>query len=146
MSQIGKLLETKGTDIWSAHPDDSVFNAIKVMDEKGAGALVVLLDGKLIGIVSERDCARKVILKKLPAEETKIKDIMTRDVFYTHPAQTVDECLAVMTERRIRHLPVLDNNQILGVISLGDLVKEVIAEQQFKIENLEHSISWGESY
>ncbi len=146
MSQIGKLLETKGTDIWSVHPDDSVFKAIEIMDAKGAGALVVLLDGKLIGIISERDCARKVILKKLPADETRVKDIMTRDVFYTNPTQTVDECLAVMTQRRIRHLPVLDNSSLLGVISLGDLVKEVIAEQKFKIENLEHTISWGESY
>lgn len=146
MSQIGKLLETKGADIWSVHPDDSVFKAIEIMDAKGAGALVVILDEKLIGVVSERDCARKVILKKLPADATKVKEIMTRDVFYTHPAQTVDECLAVMTKRGIRHLPVLDNNQLLGVISLGDLVKEVIAEQQFKIDNLEHTISWGESY
>lgn len=146
MSQIGKLLESKGTDIWSVHPDDCVFKAIEIMDEKGAGALVVLLEGKLIGIVSERDCARKVILQKLPAEDTKVKDIMTRDVFYTKPTQTVDECLAVMTQHRIRHLPVLDNNNLLGVISLGDLVKEVIAEQKFKIDNLEHTISWGESY
>ncbi len=146
MPQIGKLLESKGRDIWSVEPDDSVFNAIKLMDDKGIGALAVVLDGKLIGILSERDCARKVILNKLPAETTKVKDIMTRDIFYTQPTQTVDECLAVMTQRRIRHLPILDNNELIGMISLGDLAKDVIAEQQFKIDNLEHTISWGESY
>jgi len=146
MSQIGKMLETKGTHVWSIQPDDSVFSAIKIMDEKGIGALAVVEEGKLVGIVSERDCARRLILKKMSAEETLIKDIMTRDVLYTHPAQTVNECMAIMTQRRIRHLPVLDNNQLLGMISLGDLAKEVIAEQQFKIDNLEHTISWGESY
>jgi len=146
MSQIGKLLETKGTDIWSVSPDESVFKAIELMDAKGIGALAVVREEKLVGIVSERDCARKVILKKLPSEETKIKDVMTKEVFYTHPAQTVNECMAVMTQRKIRHLPVLDNQQLLGMISLGDLAKEVIAEQQFKIDNLENTISWSESY
>jgi len=146
MSQIGKLLETKGTDIWSVSPDESVFKAIELMDAKGIGALAVVREEKLVGIVSERDCARKVILKKLSSEETKIKDVMTKEVFYTHPAQTVNECMAVMTQRKIRHLPVLDNQQLLGMISLGDLAKEVIAEQQFKIDNLENTISWSESY
>jgi len=146
MSQIGKLLETKGTDIWSLSPDDSVFKAIELMDAKGIGALAVVREEKLVGIVSERDCARKVILKKLSSEETKIKDVMTKEVFYTQPTQTVNECMAVMTQRKIRHLPVLDNQQLLGMISLGDLAKEVIAEQQFKIDNLENTISWSESY
>jgi len=146
MSQIGKLLETKGTDIWSVSPDESVFKAIELMDLKGIGALAVVREGKLVGIVSERDCARKVILKKLSSEGTKIKEIMTKEVFYTQPTQTVNECMAVMTQRQIRHLPVLDNQQLLGMISLGDLAKEVIAEQQFKIDNLENTISWSESY
>ena len=146
MSKIGKLLETKGTDIWSVSPDDSVFLAIQLMDEKGIGALAVTLEGKLIGIVSERDCARKVILKKLPAESTSVSEIMTKDVFYTHLEQTVNECFAVMTQRHIRHLPVVDNGKLLGMISVSDLVKDVIEEQQFKIDNLEHTISWGESY
>ena len=146
MSKIGKLLETKGSDIWSVSPDDSVFVAIQLMDEKGIGALAVTSEGKLIGIVSERDCARKVILKKLPAESTSVSDIMTKDVFYTHLEQTVNECFAVMTQRHIRHLPVVDNGKLLGMISVGDLVKDVIEEQQFKIDNLEHTISWGESY
>ena len=146
MSKIGKLLETKGTDIWSVSPDDSVFVAIQLMDEKGIGALAVTSEGKLIGIVSERDCARKVILKKLPAESTSVSEIMTKDVFYTHLEQTVNECFAVMTQRHIRHLPVVDNGKLLGMISVGDLVKDVIEEQQFKIDNLEHTISWGESY
>jgi len=146
MSNIGKLLESKGTVIWSIKPDDSVFNAIKLMDEKGIGALAVIADDKLVGIVSERDCARKVILKNLPAKQAKVQEIMTKDVIFTHPMQTVQECMAVMTKRRIRHLPVLDNKQLLGMISLGDLAKEVISEQQFIIENLEHTLSWGENY
>ena len=146
MSKIGKLLETKGTEVWSVSPDDSVFVAIQLMDEKGIGALAVTSEGKLIGIVSERDCARKVILKKLPAESTSISEIMTKDVFYTHLEQTVNECFAVMTQRHIRHLPVVDNGKLLGMISVNDLVKDVIEEQQFKIDNLEHTISWGESY
>jgi len=146
MSKIGKLLEAKGTDIWSVSPDDSVFKAIQLMDAKGIGALAVTSEGKLIGIVSERDCARKVILKKLPAENTSVSEIMTKDVFYTHLEQTVNECFAVMTQRHIRHLPVVDNGKLLGMISVSDLVKDVIEEQQFKIDNLEHTISWGESY
>lgn len=146
MSKVGKLLESKGADLWSVSPDDSVFSAIQMMDEKGIGALAVISEDKLVGIVSERDCARRVILKKISAEETSVNEIMTKDVFYTHLEQTVNECFAVMTERHIRHLPVIDNGKLLGMISLGDLVKNVIAEQQFKIDNLEHTISWGESY
>jgi len=146
MSKIRKLLETKGSHVWSVQPDDTVFSAIKIMDEKGIGALAVLSGDKLVGIVSERDCARRVILKKRSAEETPVKDIMTRDVFYTHLEQTVNDCFAVMSERHIRHLPVIDNGKLLGMISVGDLVKDVIAEQQFKIDNLEHTLSWGESY
>lgn len=146
MSKVGKLLESKGADLWSVSPEDSVFSAIQMMDEKGIGALAVISEDKLVGIVSERDCARRVILKKISAEETSVNEIMTKDVFYTHLEQTVNECFAVMTERHIRHLPVIDNGKLLGMISLGDLVKNVIAEQQFKIDNLEHTISWGESY
>jgi len=146
MSQVGKLLDSKGAVIWSVLPDDSVFTAIKLMDEKGIGALLVLQNEQLIGIISERDCARKVILKQLPAEDTKVKDIMTKEIVYSQPTQTVNECMAIMTQRCIRHLPILDNKQLLGMISLGDLAKEVIAEQKFKIDNLENTISWGENY
>ena len=145
-SQIGKLLESKGTDIWSVKPDDSVYKAIEMMDNKGIGALLVIKDAALVGIVSERDCARKVVLKKLEPENTSVSEIMTKDVLYAKPSQTVNECMAVMTQRKIRHLPVLDQEQILGMITLGDLAKVVIAEQQFKIDNLENTISWGESY
>lgn len=146
MSKIGKLMESKGTELWAVAPDDSVFKAIQIMDEKGIGALAVVSEDKLVGIVSERDCARKVILKKLDAEKTSVKDIMTKDVYYTHLEQTVNDCFAVMSQRHIRHLPVVDNGKLLGMISVGDLVKDVMEEQQFKIDNLEHTISWGESY
>ncbi|MBN4080172.1 CBS domain-containing protein [Beggiatoa alba] len=146
MTPVGKLLKTKGSAIWSVQPDDTVFDAIELMDDKGIGALAVLLDGDLIGIISERDCARRVILQRLSAEETKVKEIMTSHVYYTYPEQKVDECMAVMTERHIRHLPVMENKRLLGMISLGDLVKDIIEEQKDQIDNLEHTISWGESY
>lgn len=146
MSKIAKLLKSKGAEVWSVQPDESVFSAIQIMDSKGIGALAVISDDKLVGIISERDCARRIILEKKQAETTPVKDIMTKDVFYTHLNQTVNDCFAVMSQRHIRHLPVIDNGQLLGMISIGDLVKDVIAEQQFIIDNLENTLSWGESY
>ncbi len=146
MITVGKLLEIKGSEVWSVQPDDSVFEAMKCMDEKGIGALPVLLEGKLIGIISERDCARKIIINDLPAKETKVKVLMTRQVFYTFPEQDVEACLSIMSKRHIRHLPVVDNEKVLGLIAMGDVVKDIILEQQEKIEHLEHYISWEESY
>jgi CBS domain-containing protein len=108
--------------------------------------VVVLLNDELIGIMSERDYARKVVLKGLSSRETPVKDIMTRRVFHTAPEQSVDECMAVMTKNRIRHLPVMQDNRVIGMISIGDVVKDIIAEQQDKIEHLEQSITWSESY
>ena len=146
MINVGKLLEIKGHELWSAHPDDSVFDAVKLMEEKGIGALPVLLEGKLIGILSERDCARKIILGDLPARETKVKVLMTRQVYYTFPDQDVEACLSIMSKYRIRHLPVLEDGKVLGIIAMGDVVKDIILEQQEKIDHLEHYISWEESY
>ncbi len=146
MIKVEKLLESKGQDIWSAEPDGTVLEAVELMNEKGIGALAVLLDGALIGILSERDCAREVILESRSAKETKVKEIMTRQVFYTSPDQNVEECLAVMTKHHIRHLPVIENDKIVGMISMGDVVKEILVVQQDKIEHLERCISWGESY
>lgn len=146
MATIDKILAHKGSDAWYISPDATVFNAIKEMDSKGVGALPVVLGEKLIGIISERDYARKVILKDRSSKETLVKDIMSTKVFHTFPKQKVVECMAVMTEHHIRHLPVVLDEKLVGMISLGDVVKEIISEQQFKIEQLEHTISWEESY
>jgi CBS domain-containing protein len=141
MSTIRKLLDSKGRNAWSIAPGASVFEAIKLMAEKHVGALVVLEDGKLVGIVSERDYARKVILEGKASKETLTQEIMTRRVLYVGQDKTIQECMALMTEKRIRHLPVLEGDHVEGVVSLGDLVKEIIAEQQFIIEQLESYIN-----
>jgi CBS domain-containing protein len=146
MQKVQNLLTTKGHDVWQIDPEDSVYNAIKLMEDKEIGALAVLLNGIMVGIISERDYARKVILKNRSSKETKIKEIMTRQVYYTYPEQDIDECLAIMTRHHVRHLPVLLNDKIVGMISIGDVVREIISEQQFMIERLEHTISWEETY
>ena len=141
MKTIKQLLDEKGSDIWSIGPQETVFRAIKDMAEKEIGALVVLDNGKLVGIISERDYARKVILKDKASHDTTVEEIMTSPVVCGHLDQTVDECMALITDKRVRHLPIIDQDRIIGVISIGDLVKSIIAEQQFVIEQLEHYIS-----
>ena len=145
MITVGELLDNKGHGIWSLTPDDSVFDAIKLMDEKGVGALAVLKEGALVGMISERDYARQVILKGRSSKETKVKEIMSSQVYYTFPSQTVDDCMVVMSERRIRHLPVLKGDELVGMISIGDLIKDIIAEQKIIIDQLEHYIA-GDEY
>ena len=146
MVRVEALLDMKGRELWSIGPDDTVYAAIERMDEKSVGALVVLHGGTLVGIVSERDYARKVILKGRSSKETKVRDIMTTRVYYTVADEDVESCMAVMTDHRIRHLPVLQEQRVIGVISIGDVVKHIIAEQKSTIEHLEHYISWEESY
>lgn len=146
MISVGKLLDNKGHDVWSVGPEDSVFDAIAMMDEKRVGALAVMQGNRLIGIISERDYARQVILKDRTSKQTPVKEIMTRHVYYTYPDQTIDECLVIINQRRIRHLPVMDNDTLIGMISVGDVVKEIIAEQKYTIEQLENHLSWAESY
>jgi len=141
MNTVSHLLHGKGHEVWSIGPDASVYDAIHLMAEKGIGALVVLQDESPIGIISERDYARDVVLKDRSSKETLVKDIMSDKVVYAEPDQTVDECLAVMTEKRIRHLPVMDGDQMLGLISMGDLVKTIIAEQKLTIDQLERYIT-----
>lgn len=138
---VAHLLDSKGKDIWSISPSGSVFDAIEAMAEKGVGALLVMENEQLVGIISERDYARKVILKGKSSKQTLVSDIMTKNVLIARPEQSVEECMAVMTEKRIRHLPVLDKHKVIGMISLGDLVKTIIAEQQFTIQQLEQYIS-----
>ena len=140
MKSVKQIVEAKGDDIWFIQPDDTVFNAIKLMAEKEIGAILVMKEGKLVGILSERDYARKVILKGKSSEQTPVKDIMTSNVLCASPEQTVEECMALMTDKRIRHLPVMDGERVKGMISIGDLVKDIIAEQKFVIEQLGHYI------
>ena len=140
MNKVSELLDNKGDEVWSIGPDASVFDAIKLMADKGVGALMVIEGTKVVGVISERDYARKVILMGHSSRETKIRDIMTTHVVYANPEQTVEECMALMTEKHIRHLPIMDGGQLAGVISIGDLVKSIIAEQKFTIEQLERYI------
>ena len=141
MTTVKQILDTKGYAVWSIHPQESVFTAIQQMAEKEVGALVVLEGDALVGIISERDYARKVILKGRASHETAVRDIMTPHVICASLDQSIEECMNTVTERRIRHLPVLDGGQVVGMISIGDLVKTIIAEQQFMIEQLAHYIS-----
>jgi len=141
MKIIKHLLDAKGRDVESIPPDGSVLDAIMLMAEKGIGALLVLDGDSLVGVVTERDYARKVILKGRSSRETPVSDIMTGDVFTATSDDTVKSCMNVMTDQRIRHLPVVDDGDISGMISIGDLVKAIIADQQEEIEQLEHYIS-----
>ena len=140
MKTVEQILDAKGSDVWSITPDASVLEAIKLMAEKEVGALLVMTGKKPVGIVSERDYARKVILKGR-SQETPIQDIMTTHVVYVSPDQSIEECMALMTEKRIRHLPVMDGGRLRGMLSIGDLVKTVIAEQKLVIKELERYIS-----
>jgi CBS domain-containing protein len=142
-TKIKEILSSKGRDIWSVSPQSTVYEAIEMMADKGVGALAVTLDDKLVGIVSERDYARKVILKGESSREITVRSIMTKEVVCVSGEQSVDECMAVMTEKRIRHLPIMDGNKLVGMISVGDLVKSIIKEQSFTIEQLEGYIRGG---
>ena len=146
MNIIETLLGVQNNEIWTISPEDSVFDAIKKMSDKAIGALPVVLNEKLVGMISERDYARKVILENRSSKETQVKEIMTARVFHIIPNQKVDECMAIMTEHHIRHLPVVDDEKLIGIISVGDVVKHIISDQKFKIETLEHTITWAESY
>ena len=141
MATVKQLLEGKGYQVWSITADKSVYDALRLMGEKEIGALTVMDGDKLVGILSERDYARKVVLKGKTSRETLVSEIMSSPVLSIRPDQSVTECMALMTDKRIRHLPVLDNGKLIGMISLGDLVKSIIDEQQFKINQLESYIS-----
>jgi len=141
MGTVRQILEEKGHAVWSIDPDAAVYDAVALMADKQIGALTVMRDDKLIGLISERDYARKVILKGRASKDTRVRDIMTTRVVYARPDQTVEECMAVITDQRVRHLPVMDNGRLIGIISIGDLVKSIIAEQKFIIEQLLHYIA-----
>lgn len=141
MKLVKHVLDKKGRHIISVAPDNSVLEAIKLMAEKGIGSLVVMKDDKLLGIMSERDYARKVIIKGRSSESTEVAEIMTPDVLTTSSSKTVNECMNVMTEKKIRHLPVVEDGKVIGMISIGDLVDAIISDQQEAIEQLEQYIS-----
>ena len=141
MASIKQVLQGKGHEICSIGPEASVYDAIAKMAQEDVGALVVLEGDSLVGVLSERDYARKVVLQGRSSRDTKIRDIMTTRVVFARPEQSVEDCMAMMTEKRIRHLPVMDGDNLLGVISIGDLVKSIIEEQQHVIEQLEQYIS-----
>ena len=141
MTTIAQLLKTKGHEIWSVKPTDTVFDAITAMASKGVGALLVMEGEQLAGIFSERDYARKIVLEGKSSRDTTVADIMTHDVVHARPDQSIEECMSMMTERHFRHLPVLDEGKVTGVISIGDLVKVIIVEQKELIKQLEQYIS-----
>ena len=140
MKRVKDILDVKGRDIWSIAPDVSVYDAMKLMADKEIGSLMVMEGTKLVGIISERDYARKVILQGRSSRTTQVREIMTSRVVYAQPNQNIEECMALVTEKRVRHLPVIDEGQLVGVISIGDLVKSIISEQKFIIEQLERYI------
>lgn len=138
---VARLLEDKGTEIWSIGPDESVYAALELMAEKNIGALLVLDGESLVGILSERDYARKVVLKSRVSKKTPVRDIMTGDVYTVTPDRSTTDCMELMTNERIRHLPVVEGERVVGVISIGDVVRSVIQEQRFMIEQLERYIT-----
>jgi len=140
MKTVRQLLEGKSRELCMIKPDASVFDALKLMAEKNIGALPVVENGKLTGIVSERDYARKMILQGKSSHDTPVKEIMTKRAVCVQLGNTIEECMALMTDKRVRHLPVIDNEKLLGILSIGDLVKETISEQQFVIKQLESYI------
>jgi len=142
MKTVSDLLRVKGNQVWSIGPDATVYDALTLMAEKDVGALLVLDNvGQLVGILSERDYARKIVLKGKTSRETPVREIMTKKVLWVRPDQTIEEIMALMTNKRIRHLPVLEEGRLVGVISIGDVVKAIISEQEFMIEQLENYIT-----
>jgi len=132
MTNIRQVLDDKGSDVWAIDPDDSVFNAISEMSNKDTGGLLVLEGDNIVGIITERDYTRNVILKGKTSLETPVRDVMTANVICATPAQTVLDCLQIMTDNRIRHLPVLDNDRLIGLVSIGDLAKQIINAQKLE--------------
>ena len=142
MTTVASILKCEpDAAVHSTGPDDSVYDAVKLMADKQIGALLVMQEGRVVGIVTERDYARKIVLMARSSKETAVRTIMTSQVFAVRPDQTSQQCMALMTARRFRHLPVMAGDRVIGMLSMGDLVKDIISEQEFVIEQLEHYIS-----
>ena len=143
MAIVRELLKAKGGEIWSITPEATTYEALQVMAEKDVGALLVLEKGNLIGIFSERDYARKLILKGKFSKDTTVGELMTREVLYIEPQSSIEDCMALMTAKHVRHLPVMENEQLIGVVSIGDVVRQIISDQEFTIEQLGKYITGG---
>ncbi len=141
MITVSQILKDKGNKVWTVAPEARVFEALKLMAEKSVGALLVVDKEQVVGIISERDYARKVILKGKSSADTPVRDIMTPRIFGVHPDTKAEECLALMTDKHVRHLPVFDKDRLVGVISIGDVVKAVVSQQKVLIAHLENYIS-----
>ena len=140
MTTVKHVLDQKGHDVQFIHPDATVFDALKKMAENNIGSLVVLDDGKLAGVITERHYAREIVLRGRTSRETLVRDIMSTEPICARPDQSVEECMAMMTAKAVRHLPVIERGQLVGIVSIGDMVKSVIGDQKFIIEQLEHFI------
>ena len=143
MNFVADILKAKGRDVWTVSSDSTVYDALQQMADKNVGALLVIEGGQLVGVFSERDYARKVILHGKASKDTLVKEIMSTEVFWVRPDQTIAVCMELMTNKRVRHLPVLDQGRLVGVISIGDAVKAIISEQEFAIQQLEQYITGG---
>lgn len=141
MTTIRQLLKTKGNDIWTVAPESTVFDALKLMAEKNVGALLVTENDALVGIISERDYAREGILKGLTSESTLVSDIMVTRVVFANPEESIEQCMALMSSKHIRHLPVMEDGKLVGIVSIGDLVLSIISDQKFMIDQLEKYIT-----
>jgi CBS domain-containing protein len=137
---VSQILKTKGNKIWSIAPHETVYKALQLMSEKDLGALVVIDKGKVVGIFTERDYARKVILKGKSSKTTNVSELMTKEVLFVDPDTSVEDCMSLMTEKRVRHLPVMKKKHLVGVVTQGDVVKQLIADQKFENEELERYI------
>ena len=138
---VGAILAHKGSAVWSIAPNAMVYDAIQLMADKNVGALPVVENGKLVGIISERDYTRKVILKGKSSKDTPVRDIMTEELMTAHSTESVSECMRVMTDKRVRHLPVMEGSKMIGIVSIGDLVRRIISAQTATIDNLEKYIT-----
>jgi CBS domain-containing protein len=143
MAIVRDLIQTKGGQVWSIAPEATVYQALQLLADKKVGALLVMSDNKIKGILSERDCVRKVDLVGKASRTTKVSEIMTSSVLYVEASQPLEECMAVMTEKRVRHLPVFDDGKLVGMVSIGDVLKEIISEQKIIISHLERYITGG---
>ena len=145
MQTVKELLREKGSEVWTIAPRVTVYEALELMAGKNIGALVAVEDGNVVGMFTERDYARKVILKGRSSKTTTVRELMVTDVLYVGPGDTIENCMALMTEKRLRHLPVMDEGQLVGLISIGDIVRVIISDREFMIRELEHYITGGHS-
>jgi CBS domain-containing protein len=143
MRTVSDIVKKKGNHVWSVTPNTTVFDTLKLMAEREIGAVLVLDQGKLVGIFSERDYARQVILKGRTSKDTPVREVMSPRVMFVRSENTVEDCMALMTDKRVRHLPVLQDGALLGMVSIGDVVKDMIAEKEFIIEQLANYIQRG---